>query len=81
MPGPVGELAHGGHTCPLAAVRPVPVSCRPAGYPGASARSRDRLCANSSCRGNTEDNDTQILRTLTCTTAATFSSSARIVPH
>ena len=56
---------------------PRPVCRWPAGYPGASARSRERLCANSSCRGNTEDNDTQTLRTLTRTTAATFSSNVR----
>lgn len=31
------------------------------------------MCANSSWRGNTEDNDTRILRTPTRTNAATFS--------
>ena len=51
------------------------------GYPGASALSRARLCANSSWRGNTDDSDTQTRRTLTRTKAASFSSKARIVPN
>ena len=34
-----------------------------------AALSRDMQCANRACRENSEDCDTRILRTLTCTKA------------
>ena len=46
-----------------------------------AALSRDLRCANRACRGNREDIDTRILRTLTSTCAAIFSSCVRIVPN
>ena len=83
--GPLGRpAASAGRSRPSAAAGRV-VGDRAAGYAGGaragSARSARAMAANSSRCGYASENDTQTLRAVIRTRAATFSQRTRIVPH